>query len=115
MQTKRPIRLTRRLVVRLFIAAVALIASALLTELALETRDVVQYMSGQTFATVGDAHIPYRLLGTKRPGASVEFLSDLNRNIEQADNFQWQCRVRCPPSPTIATASVKALRRTAQG
>jgi pimeloyl-ACP methyl ester carboxylesterase len=82
MQTKGLIRLTRRLVVRLLIVAVALIASALLMELALEARNVAQYMPGQTFATVGDAHIRYRPLGAKRPGATVVFLR-LERPIEQ--------------------------------
>jgi pimeloyl-ACP methyl ester carboxylesterase len=82
MQTKGRIRLTRRLVVRLLIVAVALIASALLTELALEARNVAQYMPGQTFATVGDAHIRYRPLGAKRPGATMVLLR-LERHIEQ--------------------------------
>jgi pimeloyl-ACP methyl ester carboxylesterase len=72
----------------LLIVAVALVASALLMELALEARDVARYMPGQIFATVGDARIRYRLLGAKRPGPTVVFLSGLNGSIEQADEFQ---------------------------
>jgi pimeloyl-ACP methyl ester carboxylesterase len=81
--------LTRRLVVRLLIVAAALFWSALLTELALEARDVAQYMSGQTFATVGDEHIRHRMLGAERPGPTVVFLSGLNGSIEQKDDFKW--------------------------
>jgi pimeloyl-ACP methyl ester carboxylesterase len=80
--------LIRRLVVCLLIVAVALVASALLTELALEARDVARYMPGQTFATVGDARIRYRLLGAEHPGATVVFLSGLSGSIEQADDIQ---------------------------
>jgi pimeloyl-ACP methyl ester carboxylesterase len=80
--------LTRRLVVGLLIVAVALVVSALLTELALEARDVARYMPGQTFAAVGDARIRYRLLGPDRPGATVVFLSGLNGSIEQTDALQ---------------------------
>jgi pimeloyl-ACP methyl ester carboxylesterase len=77
--------LARRLVIGLLILTAALVASALLTELALEARDVTRYIPGQTFATVGDARIRYRLLGADRPGANVVFLSGLNGSIEQAD------------------------------
>jgi pimeloyl-ACP methyl ester carboxylesterase len=86
--TAHSAELTRRLVVRFLIVALALVASTLLTELALEARDVARYMPGQTFATVGDARIRYRLLGAERPGATVVFLSGLNGSIEQADHFQ---------------------------
>jgi pimeloyl-ACP methyl ester carboxylesterase len=80
--------LTSRLVVELLIVAVALIASALLTELALEARDVARYMHGQTFATVGGARIRYRMLGAGHPGTTVVFLSGLNGSIEQSDALQ---------------------------
>jgi pimeloyl-ACP methyl ester carboxylesterase len=86
--TTHSAELTRRLVVRLLIVAVALVAGALLTELALEARDVARYMPGQTFATVGDARIRYRLLGADRPGTTVVFLSGLNGSIEQTDALQ---------------------------
>lgn len=85
---KRTIRLTRRLVLRLLIVAVALVASALLTEFALEARDVARYMPGQTFAAVGDARIRYRLLGAEHSGTTVVILSGINASIEQADEFQ---------------------------
>src|SRR5258708_6177480 len=85
---KGTVRLTRRMVVRLLIVAVALVASALVTELALEARDFARYMPGQTFATVGDARIRYRLLGAERPGATVVFLSGLSGSIEQTDGLQ---------------------------
>jgi pimeloyl-ACP methyl ester carboxylesterase len=70
------------------IVAVALIASALLTEAALEARDVARYTPGQTFVTVGDARIRYRLLGAEHTGTTVVFLSGLGGSIEQADNIQ---------------------------
>jgi pimeloyl-ACP methyl ester carboxylesterase len=81
-------------VARFLIVAVALVASpllvasALLTELALEARDVARYMPRQTFATVGNARIRYRMLGADRPGATVVLLSGLNGSIEQADDLQ---------------------------
>jgi pimeloyl-ACP methyl ester carboxylesterase len=70
------------------IVAVALVVSVLLTELALEARDVARYMPGQTFATVGDARIRYRLLGAEHTGATVVFLSGLSGSIEQVDDIQ---------------------------
>jgi pimeloyl-ACP methyl ester carboxylesterase len=39
-------------------------------------------MPGQTFATVGDAHIRHQPVGAKRPDAAVVFLR-LERHIEQ--------------------------------
>jgi pimeloyl-ACP methyl ester carboxylesterase len=45
-------------------------------------------MPGQTFATVGNARIRYRMLGADRPGATVVLLSGLNGSIEQADDLQ---------------------------
>jgi alpha-beta hydrolase superfamily lysophospholipase len=73
-------------------------------------------MLGQTFATVGDARIRYRLLGAERPGATVVFLPGLNGSIEQADNFQ---RAVASAVPSLAYdragyASAKAPQRTAQ-
>jgi pimeloyl-ACP methyl ester carboxylesterase len=88
MQPKRRIWLARRLVIRFLIVAVTLVATALLTEFALEARDVARYMPGQTFATVGDARIRYRLLGVNRPGATVVLLSGMNGSIEQSDELQ---------------------------
>jgi pimeloyl-ACP methyl ester carboxylesterase len=88
MHRKRRFQLPRRVVASLFIAPVALLASALLTELALEARDVARYMPGQTFATVGKAHIRYQLLGTENPGATVVLLSGLNASLEQFDPLQ---------------------------
>jgi pimeloyl-ACP methyl ester carboxylesterase len=76
------------LVVPFLIVAVALLASALLAELALEARDVARYMPEQTFAKVGGARIRYRLLGVEHSGATVVFLSGMNGSIEQADGFQ---------------------------
>ncbi len=70
------------------VAAVVLIASALLTEFALEARDAARYMPGQTFAKVGDARIRYRMLGVDRPGAPVVFLSGTGGSIEQTDQLQ---------------------------
>jgi pimeloyl-ACP methyl ester carboxylesterase len=86
--TVQDAELAPRLIIRLLILAGALVASALLTEFVLETRDVARYMPGQTFAKVGDARIRYRLLGIEHPGAPVVFLSGLNGSIEQADDFQ---------------------------
>jgi pimeloyl-ACP methyl ester carboxylesterase len=81
-------RVDPTLVVWLMIVAVVLVAGALLTEFTLEARDVARYMPGQTFATVGNARIRYRLLGADRPGATVVLLSGLNGSIEQADVLQ---------------------------
>ena len=80
--------MVRRLVIRFLIVAFTLVATALLTEFALEARGVARYMPGQTFATVGDARIRYQLLGAKRPGATVVILSGLNGSIEQTDQLQ---------------------------
>ncbi len=88
-----------RLAFYLSILAAALVATALLVELALEARDVAQYMPGQTFAKVGDARIRYRLLGAERPGVLVVFLSGLNGSIEQSDYFQ---RAVSSMLPTLA-------------
>jgi len=80
--------LTRRLFIRGSIAVVALIAVTMLSELALEVRDVDRYMPGQTFVQVGDARIRYRLMGTEHRGAMVVFLTGLSATIEQADYLQ---------------------------
>lgn len=80
--------MTRRIVIRLTVVAVVLIASALLIEFALEARDAARYMPGQTFAKIGDARIRYQLLGVSRPGAAVVFLSGTNGSIEQTDQLQ---------------------------
>jgi len=80
--------LIRRSLIRFSIFAVALVAIALLTEFLLEARDVARYMPGQTFATVGDSHIRYRLAGADHPGAPVVILAGMNGVIEQADALQ---------------------------
>jgi pimeloyl-ACP methyl ester carboxylesterase len=99
MKTKGRIRLIRCLVVRLLIAAAALIASALLTEPAVDARDVAQYKPGQTFGKVGDARIHDRLPAPERPGATMVFLSGLNGSIGQAGDFQ---RVVSSAVPSLA-------------
>jgi pimeloyl-ACP methyl ester carboxylesterase len=84
----KTLRTTRLLVVRLSILAVILIAGALLTESALEARDVAKYTPGQTFARVGDARIRYRMLGINRPGATVVILYGIGGSLEQVDQLQ---------------------------
>jgi pimeloyl-ACP methyl ester carboxylesterase len=80
--------LTRRIVIRFIVVAVVLIASALLTEFALEARDVARHLPGQTFAKVGDARIRYQMLGVNHTGATVVFLSGTGGSIEQTDQLQ---------------------------
>lgn len=78
------------------VVAVALIVSAVLIEFALEARDAARYVPGQTFATVGDAHIRYKLLGTEHPGATVVILSGLSGSIEQDDQLQSAISKQAP-------------------
>jgi pimeloyl-ACP methyl ester carboxylesterase len=76
--------------------AIALVAIALVFEYLLEARDVARYVPGQTFATVGDAQIRYRLLGIDRPGSPVVLLAGLNGVIEQADELQTALSKQVP-------------------
>jgi pimeloyl-ACP methyl ester carboxylesterase len=85
---KNIVPLTRRLVFRLSIVAVTLIACALSAEFVLEARDAARYMPEQTFATVGDARIRYRMLGVDRPGATIVILYGIGGSIEQVDDLQ---------------------------
>jgi pimeloyl-ACP methyl ester carboxylesterase len=85
---RRSIRLTRRLLNRFLIVGITVVASALLIEFALEARDTARYIPGQTFATVGNTRIRYRLLGVEHPGATVVILSGLRGSIEQDDQLQ---------------------------
>lgn len=80
--------LLRRLFIRLMLTGTALIASALLIEYVLEARDVAKYASGETFASVGDARIRYKLLGADHAGATVVILSGMRGSIEQSDQLQ---------------------------
>jgi pimeloyl-ACP methyl ester carboxylesterase len=91
--------LIRGLLLRLLIVVAALFASALLLEWGLEARDVARYMPGQTFASVGNARIRYRLIGAERPGALVVILSGVGGSLEQADHLQ---RALSSAVPSIA-------------
>jgi pimeloyl-ACP methyl ester carboxylesterase len=85
-------RLTQSQVIRvavpLLIIVVALIVGSIFTEFVLDARNVARYMPGQTFVTVGNARIRYRLVGADHPYPTVVLLSGLNGSIEQLDNLQ---------------------------
>jgi pimeloyl-ACP methyl ester carboxylesterase len=80
--------LVRRFVISLAIITLAPLAVAFLVEFWLEMRDTALYTPGQTFATVGNARVRYRLLSPDRPGATVVILSGVSGSIEQADQLQ---------------------------
>src|SRR5271170_6587408 len=90
------IPLNRRVIVRLLIISVIVVASALSIEYVLEARDFARLMPGQTFAQVGDARIRYQLLGVKNRGATVVFLSGLAGCIEQTRLVQNRVSTEVP-------------------
>jgi pimeloyl-ACP methyl ester carboxylesterase len=73
----------RRLLLRLAVLAVALVAIAPLVEFALEARDYASFSRGKQFVSVGNAHIRYELRGVGSPGATAVFLSGLGGCVEQ--------------------------------
>ena len=69
-------------------AGFALIAVAMITERILEARDVARYTPGQSFASVGNSRIRYRLTGTDHAGATVVIFAGINGSIEQDEPLQ---------------------------
>jgi pimeloyl-ACP methyl ester carboxylesterase len=86
----------RRLIARLLVLAVVLIASALVVEYTLEARDAARYLPGQTFAQVGAAHIRYRMVGVNHPGATVVILTGIGGSIESVDELQTAVSSQVP-------------------
>jgi pimeloyl-ACP methyl ester carboxylesterase len=86
----------RRALARFVLAGAALLVFALAFEYVLDARDVARYTPGQTFATVGDARIRYRLVGREQPGATVVILTGIYGPIEQYDQMQSALSTHVP-------------------
>ena len=73
----------RRIALRSAVAAVAVLVLAASTEHVLEVMDTAKLTADDTFATVRDRRVRYRLAGTGKPGPTIILVSGWGATFEQ--------------------------------